>query len=230
MRRMHFLAAALCLFTLNMSVAGTDSSSDDHGMVVQTIIRNVRASQFVLKDGDRIDHKQVHDLILAMRDSLKHGLADYKIALQQAEQGEEPDVAPGSEELLNLRVRFREIFPDASDNLLFPLDEAVVVYAPESSFAGLSVYGRHGELKGRIVEKQKKWNTILSSGFISIDGTRYWTILLTDDKRLDGTDHRTDANNVKWGDIKNRIAFELSERKSGEDRKLEEDALARFPR
>lgn len=216
-----------------MSVAATDSSSDDHGMVVQAIIRNVRASQFVLKDGNRIDYKQVHGLILAMRDSSRRALADYKIALQQAEQGEKAEPASGSEELLNLRVRFREIFPDASDDLLFPLDEAVVVYAPESSFAGLSVYGRHGELKGRIVGKQKEWNTTHGSGFSGftpIDGTRYWTILTTDDKRLYGNAWRIDANNVKWGDIKNRIAFEVSERKSGEDRKLEEDALARFPR
>lgn len=200
------------------------TGENDHGPVVDGIIRRVRLSQLKLNDGRRIDYKQVEGMFQSFLSLYNKALTDYKIALQQREQGDQTEIPPGSSELLELQVLFGELFPTAEDEYLLPLIEDVFIYAPESSFAGLTVYGKKGEIKGRITGKYKIWDSGISR--YSVGKSSYTTMLVTDSGLLTrGWSY--DANNVRWGDIKNRIAFDNSRSKREEDRRLELEALQR---
>jgi hypothetical protein len=83
------------------------------------------------------------------------------------------------------------------------------------------MYGKKGETKGRITGKIKDWH----SGISSSGSSYYSTIVTTDGGRSSGWS--PDANLVRWGDIKDKIAFEHSEKKNEEDNEMERSALSR---
>ncbi len=80
----------------------------------------------------------------------------------------------------------------------------------------MTVYGKHREAKTRINGKTKVWN---SGG----SGHSYYDTLVETDK---GRMHPY-MNEVllRWGDVKDKIAFDFSDKKLEEDSNLERRAL-----
>lgn len=131
----------------------------------------------------------------------------------------------------NMKVTFQELFqlgPEDDDKLLPLLSHQLVLdMAPISSFEGLILLGKHGENKGPIVRKYKQKFLALFGLSIGLfnerleykeSGGKTVTAAIT---------WGMDAFTVRWKDIKNRIADDMSEAKAIEDLKLERDAT--FP-
>ena len=89
---------------------------------------------------------------------------------------------------------------------------------------GVPVFGKKGETKGRVTGKYRSWHSGVTK--YSSDSSYYTTGLLTDAGILD-TGWSNDAANFRWTDIKSEIAFEVSDRITEEDSRLESAALAR---
>jgi len=199
------------------------STPEEHGQVVEAIIQQSRPAQIGIKDGTRVEWKQVDGVIDRMEKLFRKAVDDAKIALQQQEQGGQAEVPEGSSELLDLKIRYKEIFPTIDDNTLLPLTSTVIYYAPESSFAGLTLYGKKGEVKGRITGKVKEWHSGVSQ---SSYGHSYYSTIVTTDNGRASAGWSPDGNLVCWADIKDKIAFDFSDKKLEEDSELERRALS----
>src|SRR5207248_7649028 len=103
---------------------------------------------------------------------------DSRIALQQQEQGAHVEVPAGSSELLGLQLKFGEIFAINDNEVLVPVTPILASLAPESTFAGLTSYGKHRETKTRITGKVKVWRSGIST--YSVGESHYDTLLRTD--------------------------------------------------
>jgi hypothetical protein len=208
------------------SLANSDkwkrSTPEEHGEVAQKIIQTVRPAQINVKDGTRLDWKQVDGVIDALKELYLKALTDARIAAQQQEQGGSVDLPEGWSELLDLRIRYKELLPNIEDSTFLPLTHTVIFFAPESTFAGLTLYGKKGEVKGRITGKTKDWH----SG-VSTSGRSYYSTILTTDAGRAYSGWSADGNLVRWGDIKSKIAFENSDKKNKEDNDMERRALYR---
>ncbi|MFZ3266859.1 MAG: hypothetical protein WA172_22835 [Terriglobales bacterium] len=196
------------------------SDSDEHGEVVSHMLQTTRARTLSVKDS-RLDYQEVNQTMNSVNEAVLKVLTDAKIALQQQEQGGKAVVPAGSSELLGLQLKFKDIFALTDENLLVPVTPALAYSAPESTFAGLTVYGKHREVKTRITGKRKVWHsgvTTYSSG-----QSYYDTLLETDGKLM-----RPLMNEVllRWGEIKDKIAFDVSDKKLEEDSNMERQALS----
>jgi hypothetical protein len=213
--------------TLN-SLASSDkwkrATPEEHGEVVEKIIRTARSTQMNLKDGTRLDWKQVDGVVDMVQELYRKAITDAHVSAQQQEQGGKAEMPEGWSELLELRVRYKEIFPNVDDNTFLPLTHTVIFYAPESSFSGLTLYGKKGEAKGRITGKIKDWHSGVSQ---YSSGHSYYSTILTTDSGRAYSGWSTDGNLVRWGDIKDKIAFEHSDKKNEEDNDMERRALSR---
>jgi len=198
-------------------------TGSSHGEAVSKLITQARARTIGLKDGSRADWKQIDDALLALNTDYLKALTEAKIALQQNQQGGNVAIPEGSSELLALQLKFNEIFSITDDALLFPLTRAVAIFAPESSFAGLTVYGKHGEVKTRITGKFMTWSSGITQ-YSYTENSSYTTLFHTDKGQLYAGG---DGDLVKWGDIKNKIGFDYSEAKNNEDSEMERQALSR---
>jgi hypothetical protein len=182
------------------------SADASHGPGIEDILLKVRVDEWALKDNNQIDSKQVARTLGSLKTAVLRLMTDARVALQQREQGAQVEPPPGFSELFGLQLKYFEIFPNKEDDFFFPLTEEVITMAPESTFAGLVAHDRKGKVVGRIVEKLMRWNEFQL---------------------------RTDANRicivcfVRWGEIKNKIAYDISDQKLEEDRRLELDALGR---
>jgi len=199
------------------------STPEEHGEVVEAIIRQCRTVQIGVKDGTRLEWKQVDAVFDTLQNLNIKAIADAKVALQQQEQDGKAEVPEGSSELLDLRIRYKEIFPAIDDSILVPLTSKVIYYAPESSFAGLTLHGKKGEVKGRITGKIKDWHSGVGQ---SSYAHSYYTTTVTTDSGRAYAGWSPDGNLVRWGDIKDKIAFDFSDKKLKEDSELERRALS----
>jgi hypothetical protein len=140
----------------------------------------------------------------------------------------------------NVKVTFQDIFQLTSeaDDKLVPILAyyTMLSNSPSSTYEGLTLYGKDGELKGAITRKY----TVSTS-----DYPRTWANagvlprnLYTFVDALEYNDPKTgkveiasgnapDAVNLRWKDIKNRVADDMSEGKATEDRRLLREALAK---
>ena len=118
------------------------------------------------------------------------------------------------------KVTFQDLFalePSDDDKLLPILAHYYILSsAPVETFEGLVLYGKQGEVKGPVTRK------------LMVRGLNGYAFELEYKKADGGLDmaqgYSLDAFNVRWGDVKNRIADETSERKAAEDRQLFRDA------
>jgi hypothetical protein len=198
------------------------ASSDDHGPVVAAIVTSVRLPAVDYKDSNRVDHREVTQLFDNLQAGYRKAITNAAIAGEQLKQGLKAEVPEGSSELLSMKVRFTEILPAMNDDTLIPVTPEFLEYAPESTFAGITAYGKHGEVKGRLTGKYKVWHSGVST---YSSGHSYYTDGLFTDAGVLDMGLSADAITVKWGEIKNRIAFEHSDEKEQEDSAMEERAL-----
>jgi hypothetical protein len=142
--------------------------------------------------------------------------------------------------LRNIKVSFQDIFqlgdPDG-DKLIPSLSyPGMLSNAPSATFEGLTLYGKDGEVKGTITRKYTvstmeypvTWANagVLRRGyFIFLDALEY--IDQKSGKLEIARGVAYDAVNLRWKDIKNRIADDMSEEKAAEDRRLLRDAYAK---
>ena len=191
------------------------TSAGEHGEVVAHILASVRATPLSIKDGSRLEYQQVEKILSDVNDAVGKALTNAKIVLQRREQGGTEEVPDGSSELLELQLKFSDIFAVTDDNVLIPVTENLAYMAPESTFAGLTVYGKHREAKTRVIGKTKVWNYSAGHGY-------YRTYLETDKSRMLPV---MNAIMLRWGDIKDKIAIDFSTKKSEEDSDMERRAL-----
>jgi len=197
------------------------TNAAEHGEIVSTILQEAHATPLAVKDGSRLDFRQVNQVMVTVADAIGKCLTNSRIALQQQEQGGHNEVPLGSSELVGLQLRFGEIFGVSDDELLVPVTPVIASLAPESTFSGLSVYGKHRELKTRITGKVKVWQSGVSS--YSVGESHYDTLLRTDRGPMHPLMNEV---LVRWGDIKDKIALDLSDKKLEEDSDMEREALS----
>ena len=118
------------------------------------------------------------------------------------------------------RVTFQEIFglgPSDDDKLLPILSHySLLASAPASTLEGLMLYGKQGEEKGPIT---RKYMAPGPSGFL------YVLEFKKPNGDLDvALGYSYDAFNVRWKDVKDRVADESSQEKLAEDRRLLREA------
>jgi hypothetical protein len=130
----------------------------------------------------------------------------------------------------DMKVTFQELFQlgaDQDDKLLPILSDSTILYrAPASTFEGLTLRGRHGEVKGIVARKLKLISYLYT--------LRYFTEWLEYKDAENGKlkfisigltgGFYPDSTNVLWKDIKDRVAFDMTEAKILEDMKMERDA------
>jgi hypothetical protein len=196
-------------------------SPADHGEIVSNILQTARTTPLTIKDGSRLDFGQINRTIISVTEAVGKGVTNARIALQQQEQGGQTEVPPGSSELVGLQLRFGEIFAVTDDDLLMPVTPALAALAPESTFAGVTVYGKHREVKTRITGKAKVWQSGISA--YSVGESHYDTLFQTDKGPM-----RPVMNEVllRWGDIKDKMALDFSDKKLQEDFDMERQALS----
>jgi hypothetical protein len=142
--------------------------------------------------------------------------------------------------LRNVKVSFQEIFQLSArdDEKLIPILSYMEMLsnAPSATFEGLTLYGKEGEVKGTITRKYTvstmdypvTWANagVLRRGyFVFVDALEY-----KDPKsgKLEiARGNAYDAVNLRWKDIKNRNADDMSEEKAAEDRRLLREAYAK---
>jgi hypothetical protein len=140
----------------------------------------------------------------------------------------------------DVTITFQEIFelPESDDETLVPIISlnALLANAPNSTFEGLPIYGKGGELKGTITRKYAvstvDYGTSVFTG-VGAGSQSQWSFI----HALEYKDQRNgkieiargnswDAFNLLWKDIKDRIADDMSEEKELEDRQLLRSAYA----
>jgi len=128
-----------------------------------------------------------------------------------------------------MKVTFQELFdlsPEDDDKLLPILShDGLLTSAPSATFEGLTLYGKQGELKGPVTRKY--WAPVYLTVGFSRRVIRFEPALEYKNEKGElkiAGGLSDDAFNVRWKDIKNRIADEVSEEKTAENRKLIRDA------
>ncbi|MDA2925553.1 hypothetical protein MYX65_13050, partial [Acidobacteria bacterium AH-259-L09] len=126
----------------------------------------------------------------------------------------------------DMKVTFQELFqlgPEDDDKLL-PIvsHRGLLAMAPSASFEGLTLLGKKGEVKGTITGKKKHPGESTLFGLkLPVHGLQYKDPegKLVTSKIKWGQD----AYTIRWKDIKDRIADEMSEAKAIENLRLERD-------
>jgi len=123
----------------------------------------------------------------------------------------------------DMTVTFQEIFqlgPEHDDKLIPILSHQGLLDAmPLAAFEGITILGKQGEDKGPFVRKYKERG---------VYGIQVRLEYRDKDGKLKTAGGLTyDAITVRWKDLKDRVADDMSEPKAVDDLKLERDAL--FP-
>lgn len=154
---------------------------------------------------------------------VRNYLYEKQALLTEIEGGEQYEVRPRWV-YKDMKVTFEELFQlgAGNDDKLIPIlaSDALLDLAPRTSLEGLTLLGKQGEVKGTIARKY------MEKGLY---GTT-WTKLDYRDK--DGKTQTAgglslDAVTLRWKDVKDRVADDMSEAKAREDLELTRDAL--FP-
>lgn len=132
----------------------------------------------------------------------------------------------------DMRVTFQEVFQLGAedDDKLLPIlaHSAAAEMAPQSSFEGLTILGKQGEVKGPFIRKYKA-RQYVSTGYV------LYYIGLSDRLEYKSREGKPslasgiapDAITLRWKDIKDRVFDYVSQAKLMEDLAMERDAL--FP-
>ena len=131
----------------------------------------------------------------------------------------------------DMKITFQELFQLSAENddKLLPIlsDWFVLENAPSSTFEGLSLRGRHGEVKGTITRKLKLISYLYGLRFFT-EWLEYKDVSNSKLKMVSlgyTAGFYPDSSTILWKDIKDRVAIDMSENKRLEDLKLERDAL-----
>jgi hypothetical protein len=140
----------------------------------------------------------------------------------------------------DVKVTFQDLYqlPSQADDKLVPILSyyTILSNAPSSSFEGVSLYGKDGELKGVVTRKYTvstsdyptTWanaGAMSRSRFTFIDALEYKDAKTGNVEIAAG--NTSDAFNLKWRDLKTRIADDMSEAKATDDRRLLRAAFAK---
>ncbi len=123
----------------------------------------------------------------------------------------------------DMGMTFQDILalgPEHDDKLLPILSHAGVLQAmPAASMVGVTLLGKQGEVKGPCIRKYKRRDAY---------GTHEQLEYRDKDGKLQTAGGLSyDAFTVRWKDIKDKVADDMSEAKATEDLKMERDAM--FP-
>jgi hypothetical protein len=140
----------------------------------------------------------------------------------------------------NIKVTFQDIYrmPDQSDDKLVPILSyyAMLQSAPSASFEGLKLYGKDAELKGTITRKYTvstaeypmTWanaGNLVRSHFHFVEALEYKDAKSGKIEIASG--NASDAITLKWGDIKNNVADDMSDSMATEQRRNLRAAVAK---
>jgi hypothetical protein len=220
-------ALVVCLLTLNGNDAGAAAGGDAERVAKnkQTILSRVTREAPATR-GDKpgqIRFKwEWYDKIV------NSYLYEKRALVTELSAGEKYDVRPGWV-FQDMKVTFQELFqlgPEHDENLLPIISSpALLEMMPPSSIVGITLLGKSGDVKGPCIRKFKE--RALYGGFGEY-------LEFTDKegkaKKADmksGLAWIYDAVTVRWKDIKNKVADEVSAAKALDDLKMERDAL--FP-
>jgi hypothetical protein len=124
----------------------------------------------------------------------------------------------------NMKVTFQEVFQLAAtdDDKLVPIisHQGLLAMTPAASFEGLTLLGKHGEVKGPFKRKYKSRFANLYNVWIN---TRL-EYINEKGKPQDAGGLSYDAVTVRWKDIKDRVLDDISLAKDREDAEMERDA------
>ncbi len=124
----------------------------------------------------------------------------------------------------NMKVTFQEAFqlgPEDDDKLVPIIShQGLVSMVPAASFNGLTLLGKHGEVKGPFKRKYKSRFVNLYNVWIN---TRL-EYVNDKGKPTNAGGMSYDAVTVRWKDIKNRVLDDVSLAKDREDAEMERDA------
>jgi hypothetical protein len=135
---------------------------------------------------------------------------------------------------MDMRVTFQELFALDSehDDKLMPIiaSQWLVSTAPSATFEGLTLRGKKGEVKG-VVKRKFTVRGYDAEGLERIAGYRAYIDRLEYENekgnlRVAKSKYSWDAFTVRWGDIKQRVADDMTVAKAIEDLRLDRDALA----
>ena len=124
----------------------------------------------------------------------------------------------------NMKATFQEVFQLGSqdDDKLIPIisHQGLLSMVSAASFSGLTLLGKHGEVKGPFKRKYKSRSVSLYGVWIN-SRLEYMN---DKGKPSDAGGLSYDAVTVRWKDIKNRVLDEVSLAKDREDAEMERDA------
>ena len=130
----------------------------------------------------------------------------------------------------DMKVTFQDLFqlgPEDDDKLAPIVSHAGLIgMAPRASFEGLTLLGKHGEVKGVITRKYsiRSWQTI-GAGLLTLGYQDRLEYKDKNGKLVTATlTWGWDAYTVRWKDIKDRVVDDMSETKALEDLELQRDA------
>jgi hypothetical protein len=124
----------------------------------------------------------------------------------------------------DMQVTFQEVFqlPPEDDDKLVPIisHEGLLSLVPAASFSGVTLLGKHGDVKGPF---RRKYRERVANAYGAWIHTR---LEYTNEKGAPtmARGMAFDAITVRWGDIKNRTLDDLSEAKTREDAEMDRDA------
>jgi len=139
----------------------------------------------------------------------------------------------------DVKVTFQEVFQLESkdDEKLLPILSyyAMLEHAPSSSFEGLTLFGKDGEIKGVITRKYVVATTDYPTTFVNVGLPRHPfnfvdALELKDPKtgKLEiASGNASDAINLRWKDIKTRVVDEMSEANAANGRRMFREAFAK---
>lgn len=123
----------------------------------------------------------------------------------------------------DMKVTFQELFalgPEDDDKLVPIISHAALLaMAPRATFEGMTLLGKQGEAKGPTTRKFKE-RVASQFGSILADRLEYKDVKGSV-KTAGGWSY--DAVTLRWKDVKNRVADEVSDAKAAEDLDLERD-------
>lgn len=170
---------------------------------MQALIDRVRIAAPVLDKHGLLSAKQLDGTLAALRKEVS-------------------DNAQGFTSVSRIRVKFGELLPALADDVLIPLTGLLIDGAPAATFQQLNVFEKTGKLRGVIKRKYRRPNT--ASGGPSTENGFISGVMLTSGTHLDESAPfglSQGSYYLRWSEIKDRVAFEISAEKLSEDAGLE---------
>lgn len=195
-----------------------EAAATEHCESVRHILTSVRDAHLTIMDGKYIDYEQLNQILITLNGEVERAT---KNALQRPEQDGKMEGPFSCSGLRGLQLSFGEIFAVTDDNLLIPVTMNLANFAPESTFVGLIAYDKRGNAKARITGKRLEWRPGFTY-YLRAPEPGYFTLYFRTDKgRLRPSKN---AIMLRWADVKDRIAYDLSDNKRQEDFEREDRA------